>query len=178
MRSDCDWACLCFVKTGPSVSLTGYAYGPCPVLKHINSALSALQHPCVCTQTHKHISQRRLHRAASFWLGAAVSSWQLANGLTFASDNPGPEPGCLFFCLSSPPLWFPLFLTLCHPSLLSLFSHLTQVLVAHPSSSRVSCSVMSSSSSAHLDELASLQVSSSLSQHGWVAEGREHGGLC
>lgn len=86
--------------------------------------------------------------------------------------------------LRSPPLGFLLFLILFHPSLspASHSSRVTQVLGALPSPplpvSLLSCYVLSSSSSAHSDELASLQVSSGLSQHGWVAEGRERGGLC
>lgn len=137
------------------------------------------------TNKGEHTSRQKLRRAASFWPSAAVSSWQLANASSFASDNPGPEPGCLSFSLFSPPLWFPLFLTWFHlslpPSLISLFlsdSGPRRHPILFPSLFSPARSALSSSSSVRSDELVSLQVSSGLSQHGCVAEGREHGGLC
>lgn len=66
-------------------------------------------------------------------------------------------------------------------SLLSLFlsdSGPRRHPILFPSLFSPACSALSSSSSVHSDELVSLQVSSGLSQHGCVAEGREHGGLC
>lgn len=115
-------------------------------------------------------------------LPSPAGSWQMP--LTFASDNPGLEPDRLSsLCspllsgfLSSSPCFIP-------PSLLSLFpsdSGPRRPPLLFPSLPlpRLSCSVLSSSSSVHSDELASLQVSSGLSQHGRAAEGKEHGGLC
>lgn len=73
------------------------------------------------TNTDEHTSRQKWRRAASFWLSAAVSSWQLANASTFASDNPGPEPACL--CLSVC-LSLSLCLSLCSPLSPSLISSL------------------------------------------------------
>lgn len=116
-----------------------------------------------------------------------AGSWQMPRllpvitlDLSHAASFP---PSCLSPFLSAfPP---PLALLRPHPvfslplSRLSL-SRVTQVLVTSSSSplSRLSCSILSPSSSVHSDELASLRVSSGLSQHGWVAKGRARGGLC
>lgn len=75
----------------------------------------------------------------------------------FLSSSPYPP--------SLPPLIFTVWLRSSSPS--------------HPLPvSLLSCPILLSSSSVHSGELFSLQVSSGLSQHGWVAEGRKHGGLC
>lgn len=55
------------------------------------------------TSTDDRSSRQKQGRPASFWPIAAVSSWQLANALTFASDNPGPEPDCLSLSFSPLP---------------------------------------------------------------------------
>lgn len=122
---------------------------------------------CVHTDPRKADSRQKLHRAAS-WPSAAVSSWQLANGSTFASDNPGIVPACLSLSLSPCLLSRPL--SSLPPSF--HFSRLTQVLSPSPSLPVSSLPLRPVAFLFRTVEWTCFpRVSSSRSQHGWVAEG-------
>lgn len=123
----------------------------------------------VRTDTRKADSRQKLHRAASSWQSAAVSSWQLANGSSFASDNPGIVPDCLSLSVCSPVLFLPL----CHPSLPPLTFPIWLRSLSPSPSLPVSALLLRPVAFLFrtLGWTCFPRVSSSLSQHGWVAGG-------
>lgn len=119
------------------------------------------------TNTDERTSRQRQHPSVRVLLSPAGKAPRLLPAITLDVSQHASLPVLPSSLLPTLPH---LVSSLCSASQSSC---VTQVLLPAPPlpASLLSCYVLSSSSSVHSDKLASLQVSSGLSKHGWVAGG-------